>query len=109
MRVDLSETQWGAVEQGHLTSPAGITFLRCGTRAKRRVCDDAISYGAPLVLFYWAGGQLEWLEGQDALDGWKSVRAAVTGEPRARGDLEWTAGLWQAEAEQTAVVLTGHC
>ena len=109
MRVDLSETHLGAVEKGQLTSPDGIIFFRRGTRAKRRVCDDAILHGAPLVLFYWAGGQLDWLEGPDAQVGWKAVRAAVTGEPRGRGDLEWTAGTWHAEADQTVVVLTGHC
>ncbi|WP_432941293.1 hypothetical protein ACQPXM_33320 [Kribbella sp. CA-253562] len=109
MRVDLSETQWDAIEQGRLTSPDGVLFQRRGTRTKRRICDEVISHGAPLVLFYWAGGQLDWLSGADAQDEWQSVRAAVTAEPRASGDLEWTAGLWQSETDQTVVVLTGHC
>ncbi|ONI71708.1 hypothetical protein BWI15_16275 [Kribbella sp. ALI-6-A] len=109
MRVDLSGTQWDAMEQGRLTSPDGVLFQRRGTKAKRRICDEAISRGAPLVLFYWAGGQLDWLDGPDAQAVWQSVRAAVTVEPRARGELEWTAGLWQSEADQTVVVLTGHC
>jgi hypothetical protein len=109
LRVDLSETQWDAIEQGRLTSPEGVLFQRRGTRAKRRICDVAMSHEAPLVLFYWAGGHLDWLDGSDAQGEWRSVRVAVTVEPRARGDLEWTAGLWHSEADQSVVVLTGHC
>ena len=110
MRVDLSDTQWWDVTGGRLVSPDGVAFLRRGTRAQRRVCDKAMAQGASLVLYCFGGGQLDWLEGADAEEEWRSVRSAVTSEmPRPHGDMIWTAGLWHSETEQTAVVLTGHC
>jgi hypothetical protein len=109
MRVDLAAARLSTIERGQLTGPDGTVFVRRGTRAKRRACDDAIALGSPLVLYYWAGGQLDWLEGEAAQHEWKAVRPAVTREPRPRGDLEWTAGVWQAEDGRTVLVLTGHC
>jgi hypothetical protein len=109
MRVDLAASQFTAVERGQLTAPDGVVFVRRGTRAKRRVCDEAIAQGSPLVLYYWAGEQLDWFDGDDARDEWTSIRGRVTSEPRLRGELEWTAGLWHANDDRAVVVLTGDC
>lgn len=109
MRVDLA-AQLRAMERGEFTAPDGAAFVRLGTRTKRRVCDEAISQGSPLVLYYWAGGQLDWFDGDDAAHEWAAVRGQVTAQqPQMRGELEWTAGLWRANGDRSAVVLTGHC
>src|SRR5262245_34696053 len=42
----------------------------------------------PLVLYYWAGGQLDLFDGDDVRREWASVRGQVTAEPRLRGELE---------------------
>ena len=109
MRADLAETQWETLAQGEPVGPDGVKYVRRSTRAKRRVCDDLLHAGSALVLYYWAGGQLEWTDGEDALNTWATTRSAVVPEARSRGDLEWTAGVWQAEDGQTLVLLTGHC
>ena len=109
MRVDLAGQQLSAIERGQFTAPDGTVIGRRGTKAKRRVCDEAIAHGSPLVLYYWAGDRLDWLNGDDARHEWASIRGQVTAEPRLRGELEWTAGLWVAADDRSAVILTGHC
>jgi hypothetical protein len=109
MRVDLAAEQFCAMERGQFTAPDGAVFVRRSTKVKRRVCDEAIAQGSPLVLYYWAGHQLDWLDGDDAQHEWTAVRVQVTAEPRRRGDLEWTAGFWDADDERSVVVLMGHC
>lgn len=110
MRVDLAKVQLNAMERGQLVAPDGTVFVRRSTRAKRRACDEAIENGWPLLLYYWAGNQLDWLDGEDAQREWQTVRSRVTvAEPRPRGDLEWTAGFWTADGDRRLVVLTGHC
>ena len=110
MRRDLSADQWDKPERGGLLGPDGRRFSRRTTRAKPRDVDALIADGAPLVLYYWAGNQLEWFDGADATDEWARVRAAVIAqEPRPRGDLEWTAGRWEDDDGQPLVLLTGHC
>jgi hypothetical protein len=110
MRADLSERQWLEPEQGQLIGPDQRRFTRRTTRAKRREVDELIADGAPLILYYWGGGQLEWFDGADAETQWQAVRSAVTAqEPRRRGDLEWTAGRWEDDDGRPLVMLTGHC
>ena len=109
VRTDLSEAQWDSVTHGEIVGPDGPKYVRRSTKAKRRDCDDLLGAGAPPVLYYWAGGQLDWHDGDDAGGVWESARASVTTEPRLRGDLEWTAGVWQSEDGRALVLLTGHC
>jgi hypothetical protein len=109
MRVDLSQTQWETISNGQVFDPVGILWSRHSTKAKRTTCEQLIRAGSPLVLYYYAGGQLEWLDGDDANDQWSQLRAHVTSAPRLRGDLEWTAGLWVDVHEHRLVLLTGHC
>lgn len=109
MRAGLPDDQWDAVEHGEVTGPDGTRYVRSSTRAKRRDCDRYLDSGAPLVLYYWGGRQLDWYDGDDALAAWQQARSAVTQTPRYRGDDEWTAGVWTSDGGQRLVLLTGHC
>jgi hypothetical protein len=108
MHADLAPTQWDAITSGQLIDPSGARWSRRSTRIRRSVCEQLIVDGAPLVLYYYAGGQLDWLDGDDAVARWRRLRAGVTSVARRRGDLEWTAGIWDCEARKL-VLLTGHC
>ncbi len=94
VHADLAPTQWATVTEERIAAPDGVTWLRRSTRSKRTSCDKIISGGAPLVVYYFAGGQLDWFDGKQAADQWSRVRPHVTLTPRLRGDLEWTAGIW---------------
>jgi hypothetical protein len=109
MRIDLPDSEWDAVGRGKISSPDGVTYVRSRTRAKRRDCDRYVGSGVPLVLYYWGGRQLEWNDGEDAVRAWQDVRPDVTVDPRLRGDLEWTAGVWTSEDGRGVILLTGHC
>jgi hypothetical protein len=109
MRVDLATAHLNAIERGQFTAPDGTVYGKRSTRAKRRACDEAIAQGSALLLYYWAGHQLDWFDGDDARHEWTLVRGHVTTEPRLRGSLEWTAGFWHAEDGRPVLVLTGHC
>lgn len=109
MRADLSVSQWDSVTHGEIVGPDGATYVRRSTKAKRRDCDDLLGAGSPLVMYYWAGGQLDWHDGDEAEGAWAAVRGSVTTQPRLRGDVEWTAGVWQTENGRSLVLLTGHC
>ena len=65
MRTELGDDQWLELDQGRLTGPDGRVYQRRGTLAKRRRCEEAVAAGVPLVLRYWAGGQLDWYDGDD--------------------------------------------
>lgn len=108
MHADLAATQWEAVLSGHLVDPDGARWSRRSTKTRRSVCEQLIANGSPLVLHYYAGGQLDWLDGDDAISRWRLLRARVTSAPRRRGDLEWTAGVWDCD-QRELVLLTGHC
>lgn len=109
VRADLSESQWDSVTHGEIIGPDGAKYVRRSTKVKRRDCDDLLNSGSPLVLYYWAGGQLDWHDGDNAGSAWATARASVTTEPRSRGSLEWTAGVWLSEDGRALVLLTGHC
>ncbi len=82
VRLDLAD-QWDGVASGELTGPDGQRYRRRTTKAKRREGDQLIQAGTPLALYYWAGGQLEWFDGDEATARWQKVRRAVTSqEPR---------------------------
>src|ERR1700712_3512963 len=100
MRASLSEAQWQQVTEGQITAPDGTRYQRRSTKTKRRTCDEHIAAGSPLVLYYWAGGQLDWCDGSDAQSAWAGARGSVTQDPRLKGDLEWTAGLWERDDGQ---------
>ncbi len=110
MRVGLSERQWDSVAGGELTGPDGVRYRRRTTRAKRRDADGLIASGVPLVLYYWAGGQLDWFDGDDASAVWRDVRAhLVTADPRPGRQVQWTAGRWENDNGRAVLLLTGYC
>ena len=110
VRRELSGEHWGEVEQGWLVGPDARRYSRRTTRTTRGDADRLVEDGTPLVLFYWAGAQLEWFDGADAREQWQAVRPhVITGEPRARGDVEWTGGRWEDEEGRPLLLLTGHC
>lgn len=109
---DLADRQWDAITRGQITSPTATRYTRRSTRTRRRDVDTLIQTGAPLILYYFAGGQLDWYDGHDATEAWRRVRRDVTTDapkPRPDGRVVWTAGTWQSDHGDTAVVLTGHC
>ena len=108
MHADLAPTQWGSITSGFVIDPGGTRWSRRSTKAKRSACEQLIAHGAPLVLYYYAGGQLDWFDGGDASSQWQLLRTSVTSAPRLRGQLEWTAGIWDC-AVRDLVLLTGHC
>jgi hypothetical protein len=109
VRISLAETQWEAITTGQILGPGEVRWSRRSSRTKRAVCQQRIAEGAPLVLYNFAGGQLDWFSGSDAVEQWGVVRTAVTPSPRRRGDLEWAAGIWVDDADNSLVLLTGHC
>ena len=110
MRASLAEEQWGAVVEGHVTSPAGVRFVRRSSRIKRRDADAMIAAGTPLILYYYGGAQLDYCDGDEAVQQWAAVRGAlVSQEPQPRGDVEWTGGRWVSEGGEELLLLTGHC
>jgi hypothetical protein len=110
VRGDLSDTQWREVDQGRLVGPDARRYFRRTTRTKREEADRLVVDGAPLVLFYWAGDQLDWFDGVDAQEQWQATRPhVITEEPRCKGDTEWTAGRWEDEEGRPLLLLTGHC
>jgi hypothetical protein len=110
LTLDLADSQWDAVLQGEVASPDGTQFRRRSTRTKRKDCDALIAEGVPVVLYYWAGGQLDWLDPDEAKQRWPEVRPAVTSEPtKPRGELQWTAGIWTSDDGSQLLFLSGAC
>jgi hypothetical protein len=89
MRHDLSTEHFHEPEQGWLVGPDGRRYFRRSTRTKRREADGPIAEVVPLVLYYWAGDQLDWCDNEDARDEWRAVRpSVVTREPSRRAPLD---------------------
>ena len=110
MRTSLADGQWHAVTEGAITSPDGVTFTRRSSRVKRAAADDLVATGAPLVLYDYGAGRLDWYDGDDPATVWRSIRGAVTSAtPRPRHAVVWTAGVWVNENDDPLLVLTGHC
>jgi hypothetical protein len=109
VHISLAETQWEAITTGQILGPGKVRWSRRSSKTKRAACQQRIAEGAPLVLYYFAGGQLDWFDGSDAEQHWVIVRTAVTPAPRLRGDLEWTGSIWVDDANHSLVLLTGHC
>jgi hypothetical protein len=65
MRVDLSDRQRSEHrDQGKITGADERGYSHRGTKTKRRVCDELLASGAPLVLDMYSSGQFEWFDGQ---------------------------------------------
>ncbi|WP_322762376.1 hypothetical protein [Frankia sp. Cr2] len=109
MHRDLSREQFERIGAGQLTTPDGLTYSRRTTKTARRVCDQRIGAGSPLVIYFWAAGQVDYVDGVDAQRRWQEVRTAVTQHPRVGGDVVYTAGIWVDGDGRELVVLTGHC
>jgi len=109
MQVELFVQQWKAVTSGSLEGPDGRCYQRRSTRLRRRQVDDLLSAGAPLVLYWFGGQQLDWLDGEDAVGAWQTARRRLTtAVPRPDGDVIWTAGEWASD-DGSLVLLTGEC
>lgn len=109
MRVGLDVEQWEAVASGSLEGADGRRYQRRSTRMRRRQVDDALGAGAPLALYWFGGRQLDWLDGDDAVQAWRTVRRRLTTSvPRPDGDVVWTAGAWTSD-DSLLVLLTGEC
>ncbi|WP_322769197.1 hypothetical protein, partial [Frankia sp. Cr1] len=109
MQRPLGREQFERIAAGQLTTPDGITYTRRTTKTARRVCDQRIGAGSPLVIYYWAAGQMDYVDGADGQRRWREVRSAVTQHPRSGGDVAYTAGIWVDGDGREIVVLTGHC
>ncbi|WP_239395998.1 hypothetical protein [Frankia sp. CiP3] len=109
MHGHLSREQFERIGAGQLTAPDGVTYTRGTTKTARRVCDQKIGDGSPLVVYYWAAGQADYFDGSDAQRRWHEIRTAVTRYPRPDGDVEYTAGIWADGDNRELIVLTGHC
>ncbi|MEH3033960.1 MAG: hypothetical protein PGN07_07935 [Aeromicrobium erythreum] len=112
MRVDLHELG-PFPDEATLTGPDGRTYRRRSTRMSRRTAGELVRGGTPLVLHLWSAGQLDWLDGDDALAAWDEERPHVTTqEPTAKQlakHVAWHAGLWEADDDARLVLLTGSC
>ncbi|WP_432565044.1 hypothetical protein [Kineococcus sp. SYSU DK003] len=111
MRTSLADEQWDAVERGQVIIPTGRQFERRSSRIKRRDADALIAAGAPLVLYWYGGQQLDYFDGSDAAEQWQAVRGALTSQaPQLGGDVVWTGGRWVCdEHEHELLLLTGQC
>lgn len=93
-----------------MTSPAGRRFTRRSSRIKRRDADALITAGAPLVLYWFSGRQLDYFDGTEAVEQWRVVRHALTSQtPQAGGGVVWTGGFWVGDDEGDLLLLTGQC
>ncbi|MEJ5946478.1 hypothetical protein WDZ17_14365 [Pseudokineococcus basanitobsidens] len=109
MQVELPDEQWDALSSGRLEGPDGRRYQRRSTRMRRRQVDDLLSSGAPLVLYWYGGSQLDWCDGEDARRAWEAARSRLTTSvPRPDGDVVWTAGEWVSD-DTSLVLLTGTC
>lgn len=109
MQVHLPDEQWDALSSGSLQGPDGRRYQRRSTRMRRRQVDDLLASGAPLVLYRYGAGQLDWCDGEDATRAWQAVRRRLTSSvPRPDGDVVWTAGEWVGD-DASIVLLTGVC
>ena len=97
---------------GSFRDGKGRTFSGVTTRLKRRQVDELIAQGVPLVLQWFGGGQLEWLEGDGARTAWAERRGSYVSQLPARPpkDVLWTGGeAMTANRDARVVLLEGHC
>jgi hypothetical protein len=110
--VDLAEAQWETVESGQLDAPDGTRFVRRTTRTSRSQADLLVSSGAPLVVYSYGAGQLDWYGGRHVSTMWSQLRTHLTTRPDVstnRRETVWTAGRWDSKDGQPLLVLTGRC
>lgn len=93
-----------------MISPSGRRFTRVFSRIKRREADALIAAGAPLILYWYGGQQLDYFDGSDAVERWQAVRQALTSQtPQLGGDVVWTGGRWVSDDDEDLPLLTGQC
>ena len=112
MIYDLADEQWRAIESGQLIAPEGTVYHRRTTRTRRQDADALVASGAPLICYWYGGGQLDWHNGDDARAAWARLRPRVTAQtprPDSSGAPVWTAGRWDSSNGHTILVLTAHC
>ena len=114
MGTDLSDSQRADHrDQGKITGADGRGYGRRGTATKRRVADDLVASGVPLVLDMYGRGQFEWFEGDAAAKKWAEVRPYVLSSPPTSRQLakheRWNAGVWEDEHGRRLLYLTGSC
>ena len=110
--IDIADTQWNGIVRGHLVGPNRTSFVRRTTRTVRREADLLIGAGAPLVVYHYGAGQLDWHDGEDAAAKWSQLRGDLSSQPYAQsrnGGTIWTAGRWESSSGQPLLILTGRC
>ena len=108
MRQVLSDGEFNALAAGRLAAPDGRTYNRRTTRMKRKAAAAMVESAVPVVV-YREGGELEWLDGDDARSVWAEIRGAVTSEaPDPRRGESVTAGLWGSPDGAELLVLLRH-
>lgn len=114
MRAALEELQSTVdADQGSVTGADGRTYSRRGSKTKRRVCDEIVATGCPIVLHRYSSGQFEWLDQEDAASAWAEIRSHVVAtEPTTKQLTKhamWTAGIWESDDGSRLLFLSGHC
>jgi hypothetical protein len=114
VRVDLFDSQTlEDRDQGKLTGADGRSYSRQGTKLSRRVADDLVTAGVPVVLYLYGHGRFEWTDGEDARQVWDEVRPhVITSDPttkQLRKHEMWNAGVWASDDDRQVLYLTGTC
>lgn len=100
-------------DQGKITGADGQAYSRQGTKASRKLGDELVAAGVPLIVYMYSRDQFEWIDGEDAKRVWSDVRSHVsTTEPTSKQlskHVVWTAGVWTSDEDDQVLYLTGHC
>ena len=88
VRVDVAPDQWGAISHG------------------------LVAAGAPLLIYWFGGGRLDWCADADAITQWQQLRAEVVSRapsPGHRKEPAWTVGRWESSDGLPLLLLTARC
>ncbi len=112
VRVDVAPDQWGAIAHGDVRGPDGTVYTRRTTRMSRRTADGLVAAGAPLLIYWFGGGRLDWCADADAITQWQQLRAEVVSRapsPGHRKEPAWTVGRWESSDGLPLLLLTARC